>query len=235
MTQPPVSPEQLRPVLQAAEKELADRLAQACENTSVSEETTGELMRLEENLIDAAQAAKTAISLRRRIRTQRAAEGTPAAGPARPGASRAERRTSARAEPRAAAPSAAPPATPTPDVATEGAAVPAAAAPAAEAPESGVHSAIREFTDSRGVQWRVWAVTPEQMNRRTRSEAYMGEYRDGWLAFESFDGTERRRLPHFPTDWDQCAVDKLEALMQRAEVARGRKNSPPRGTDATGR
>ena len=67
MTQPPVTPEQLRPVLQAAEEELSDRLKQACENTAISEETTGELMRLEETLVDAAKAAKQAISLRRRI------------------------------------------------------------------------------------------------------------------------------------------------------------------------
>ena len=52
--------------------------------------------------------------------------------------------------------------------------------------------AVREFTDSRGVEWRVWDVTPAHMHPVTRGEDYMADLQDGWLAFES--GREKRRL-----------------------------------------
>ncbi|HKG91363.1 MAG TPA: hypothetical protein VKA84_05715 [Gemmatimonadaceae bacterium] len=247
MTQPPLSPEQLRPVLQAAEEELSERLKLACDNKAVSEETTGELMRLEENLVDAAQAAKHAISIRRRIRTQRAADsGAPSRPSVPPKKERRSTSAAAGASPLDSSLAAPPPAGPVADAPPVDAAAappapPAPATPAAE-PAAGAagaadlpRPAMREFKDRSGKEWRVWAVTPEQMHRRTRTEAYMAEYRDGWLAFESIDGSDRRRLPHYPADWDQVGVEELERLMSRAEVARGRKISPPRGSDVTER
>ena len=64
----PNSKERLRPLLRAAESELELRLHEVCEDQRVSKESTGELIRLEETLTMAAEAAKQAISLRRRLR-----------------------------------------------------------------------------------------------------------------------------------------------------------------------
>jgi hypothetical protein len=75
--------------------------------------------------------------------------------------------------------------------------------------------AIRDFTDSEGTEWRVWDVTPEVMHPITRSEDYMVNFRDGWLAFESRSG--KRRIPApYPTDWTSFSLPELEALCQRA-------------------
>ena len=63
----PNSKETLRPMLRAAEHELELRLQEVCEDQTVSQETTGELIRLEETLTLAAEAAKQAISIRRRL------------------------------------------------------------------------------------------------------------------------------------------------------------------------
>jgi hypothetical protein len=75
--------------------------------------------------------------------------------------------------------------------------------------------AVREFTDSRGREWRVWDVTPEHMHPVTRSEDYMAGYQDGWLAFES--GAEKRRLEApYPADWINLSIPALEALCRGA-------------------
>jgi hypothetical protein len=63
-------PDQLRPALERAQSELDSRLAEACENHE-ADESTGKLIRLEELLTDAAQAAKEAISIRRRLGADR--------------------------------------------------------------------------------------------------------------------------------------------------------------------
>jgi hypothetical protein len=59
-------PEHLRPALHQAQTELKERLDEACDE-HVANESTGELIKLEELLTDAAQAAKQAISIRRRL------------------------------------------------------------------------------------------------------------------------------------------------------------------------
>jgi hypothetical protein len=77
--------------------------------------------------------------------------------------------------------------------------------------------AVREFTDSRGKEWRVWDVTPEHMHPVTRSEDYMANYQDGWLAFES--GPEKRRLEApYPADWITLSIPALEALCRSAKL-----------------
>jgi hypothetical protein len=63
--------EVLKPLLREAESDLASRLEEACSMSDVSGETTGELMRLEETLLEAARAAKQAVSVRRRLSTMR--------------------------------------------------------------------------------------------------------------------------------------------------------------------
>ena len=91
-------------------------------------------------------------------------------------------------------------------------------------------SAVREFRDARGVLWRVWAVTPS-LTQSDRPQSYrLGEYSDGWLAFESDDGSQRCRLPHYPRDWSRKSNQALEELLERAEPVRARRKN--RGDDA---
>ena len=179
----------LLPMLEAAEQELSEHLKEACTRQAVKEESTGELMRLEEALSEAASAAKQAISIRRRMRTRGEGSRSRAAAPERRGAD-------------------------------------SPASPSSAAPEE---ASMRELTDSTGRRWRVWAVSRAQMSRRAGAEAYMGEYKEGWLAFESVAGDERRRLPHYPEVWQELSDAELERLLAKAEVARGRKTTPPEG------
>ncbi len=69
-------PEPLRPALERAQNELDSRLAEACEDHE-ADESTGKLIRLEELLTDAAQAAKEAISIRRRLGADRRQQESP--------------------------------------------------------------------------------------------------------------------------------------------------------------
>jgi hypothetical protein len=75
--------------------------------------------------------------------------------------------------------------------------------------------AVREFTDSAGVEWRVWDVTPQHMHPATRAEDFMGNLRDGWLVFES--ASDKRRLePPYPAHWTALSLTALEELCRRA-------------------
>lgn len=169
--------------LDAAEAELRRRLDEACASDSgdVSEETTGELMRLEETLIAAARAAEHAISLRR-------------AAPASPDGALPEE---------------------------------LAGADSGHERGGGATESVREFTTRDARRWRVWMVVPEHMGRRVDAEKYLGEFQAGWLAFESFDGALRRRLPHFPAEWNELDDDGLELLLAQAVVAPTRKLKLP--------
>jgi hypothetical protein len=87
--------------------------------------------------------------------------------------------------------------------------------------------AVREFTDTWGVEWRVWDVTPAVMHPITRSEEYMANLQDGWLAFES--STEKRRLPApYPANWRSLSLRELESLCQHASPV-VRKTRTPSG------
>lgn len=57
----------LTPALAATELQLQSALDEVCEETVVESTDTAELIRIEETLAVASQAAKQAISLRRRI------------------------------------------------------------------------------------------------------------------------------------------------------------------------
>jgi hypothetical protein len=79
--------------------------------------------------------------------------------------------------------------------------------------------AVREFTDSRGVDWRAWDVTPSHMHPVTRGEDYMANLQDGWLVFES--GREKRRLEApYPGNWNVLPIPELEELCRRASPVR---------------
>ena len=84
----------------------------------------------------------------------------------------------------------------------------------------------REFTDSEGVVWRVWDVTPTHLHPVTRAEEYMEPYAGGWLTFQS--PFEKRRLPApYPSRWAQYDLTKLEALCRAANpVGKKKKDSP---------
>ena len=201
----PREPEPLRPMLRTAESQLVERIEEVCAH-DVKGESTAELMRLEESLSDAARAAKQAVSLRRRLRTGHGASDA----------------AHADAAPEASAPDA------PPTMAERRAATSDLAAPSLGDDES----AVREFLDRRGVTWRVWAVTQEQMHPERLIVDQMGEYRHGWLAFESTEGSERRRLPHYPPNWRRLSNLDLEGLLERAESVR-RRRSPDEEADTT--
>jgi hypothetical protein len=83
------------------------------------------------------------------------------------------------------------------------------------------HERIREFRDSEGQDWRVWAVTPGMAS--PSSQKYLGELRNGWLAFEALSGAARRRLVAFPPNWMGMNDRQLEELLHKAAVAPIRK------------
>ena len=72
-----MSPDQqeLKDALSRTHADLERSLEEACDDQEVSAEDTGELIRLEEVLNDAASSAKQAISLRRRLSAERAKRG----------------------------------------------------------------------------------------------------------------------------------------------------------------
>lgn len=190
MTQQAQEPDPLLPMLHTVEDELDRRLSEACGMHGVADESTRELMRLEENLLEAANAAKQAVSLRRRMRTE----------------------TEAREE----APSDA---------------EPARTRPVAASPDD---AGVRELRDARGVEWRIWAVTAEQMHASRTGGEHLGEYKDGWLTFEAVAGDERRRLPHYPSDWCEVTDEMLERLLERAErVRRVNRGAESKGAETS--
>jgi hypothetical protein len=77
--------------------------------------------------------------------------------------------------------------------------------------------ALREFVDKSGIAWNVWDITPESMHPVTVREFFLGEYQEGWLAFES--ANERRRLANWPKNWATLSDEELEALCERAKPA----------------
>ena len=98
--------------------------------------------------------------------------------------------------------------------------------------------AIREFTDSRGRHWVVWAVHPTLAERRRHNAGPPVGVRErrrfvenrlhlsqrlelGWLTFEASDG-ERRRLSPVPgtaSEWQGASEDQLRTWCALAEPA----------------
>ena len=85
--------------------------------------------------------------------------------------------------------------------------------------------AIREFVDHDGREWRVWAVTPSH-TRATKRESNLGEFEQGWLAFETLDEDQRKRLPRYPADWITMPDAKLQELLGLAVEAPTRRPEP---------
>jgi hypothetical protein len=199
-------PDPMRPALQLVERQLEQRLEEACSMRRVSEESTGELMRLEETLLEAARAAKHAVSVRRRLRTL--AESGEEAG----GEGNDDDREGAAAEERPAADRALAESVDDDDVASDS---------GLAAPSVPADSTMRNFVDSAGTEWQVWEVTPNEA-AVARSGSFLAAYKSGWLAFESMDGSMRRRLPNFPRTWCRLTDGELESLLGQATEARRR-------------
>ena len=68
------SDQTLRPVLKQIEQQLDRHIAEACKAPPAAEETTGQLQRLSETLADAAESARAAAALRRKLRANKGAE-----------------------------------------------------------------------------------------------------------------------------------------------------------------
>lgn len=76
--------EALRPQLEKVEEQLDRTLEQVCETPTASHLDTGELIRVEESLALATEAAKEAVSLRRKMRADRDRATSPATGASSP-------------------------------------------------------------------------------------------------------------------------------------------------------
>jgi hypothetical protein len=82
---------------------------------------------------------------------------------------------------------------------------------------------IREFKDSKGVNWRVWPTLPDL------KRAHPAALHDGWLTFECAE-TKRRIVP-IPDGWEYVPTDELEMLCNAAEEFRPRRSTPSRDED----
>ena len=77
---------------------------------------------------------------------------------------------------------------------------------------------VREFTDSRGVEWRAWEVTPDAIYPPTRGEDYLADcYQLGWVVMETKAGDRRVRLCPIPANWHRLEPDDLEGLLAAGE------------------
>jgi hypothetical protein len=89
---------------------------------------------------------------------------------------------------------------------------------------------LREFTDGRGVTWRVWDITPESLRQLTGGGDYpaLAElYRTGWLSFQTLSGTEKRSLSPIPPGWESLSGPELADLLEHATfgVPRGSRHA----------
>ena len=79
---------------------------------------------------------------------------------------------------------------------------------------------LRGFTDSTGVEWRVWEVIPSRAAIGTSSRAQSRTslnstpYANGWLCFES--EIEKRRLAPIPDGWELRPPGEIAQLLHEA-------------------
>src|SRR5688572_7460230 len=78
--------------------------------------------------------------------------------------------------------------------------------------------AVRDFTDKAGRRWRAWDISPDAIHPQTKAEDYLADcFQLGWIVFETFDGSDKRRLCPYPKGWDSFTDDQLVALLGKAE------------------
>lgn len=85
---------------------------------------------------------------------------------------------------------------------------------------------LRAFTDSSGIEWRVWDVLPTSATANPfiveRLPLMIGApYASGWLCFES--QTEKRRLAPIPMDWGRTDDGALRRLLGEAVAVSERR------------
>lgn len=85
--------------------------------------------------------------------------------------------------------------------------------------------ALREFTDGKGGEWKVWDVTADQIHPKTKAEDYMHDLAEGWLVFEQAGSEEKRRLCPYPDGWEKGSEEDLRGLLARAEKVKRRTPS----------
>lgn len=79
---------------------------------------------------------------------------------------------------------------------------------------------LRGFTDSTGVEWRVWEVFPSKAEAVSAADTFTlsslkeTAFKNGWLCFEST--SEKRRLAPIPEGWEFRDVELLERLCSEA-------------------
>lgn len=85
---------------------------------------------------------------------------------------------------------------------------------------------LRGFTDSTGVEWRVWEVVPSRAaigtspQTQSRTSLNATPYANGWLCFES--ELEKRRLAPIPTGWELGTPVDIADLLQQATPVHAR-------------
>lgn len=87
---------------------------------------------------------------------------------------------------------------------------------------------LRGFTDSAGVEWRVWEVFPSQAGFSPATEVLskgtlLPAFANGWLCFES--SQQKRRLAPIPQGWEFHEPTLLEQMCMQAEPVVTRKTS----------
>ena len=89
---------------------------------------------------------------------------------------------------------------------------------------------LRGFTDSSGVEWRVWEVFPSRASIASSPQAISRTslketaYANGWLCFESAE--EKRRLAPIPSGWELADARSIEALCRKAAPVPKRVSGP---------
>lgn len=86
---------------------------------------------------------------------------------------------------------------------------------------------LRGFTDSTGVEWRVWEVVPSRAaietspQAQSRTSLSATPYANGWLCFES--ESEKRRLAPIPTGWELGHPVDIDQLLKQATPVQSRQ------------
>ena len=81
---------------------------------------------------------------------------------------------------------------------------------------------LRGFTDSNGVEWRVWEVFPSRASKPgsvdsfSRTSLKDSPFENGWLCFES--PSAKRRLAPIPAGWEFSSSKRLDELCREASV-----------------
>jgi hypothetical protein len=93
---------------------------------------------------------------------------------------------------------------------------------------TGTHAMLRSFTDSTGVEWRVWEVSHTKAGSSSTAKSFSNAklqgtaFAEGWLCFESKD--EKRRLAPIPIGWEKNEHPLLEKLLAQAKPVQLRRN-----------